>query len=248
MINISKKFRDRKCSLSKEVYDSNYLTSSGAITRSNEALEEEQLENILKQSEFSLPISVKKFYQQVTELSLNWEIVNERHRNGIEREAIFKRDIWIKQNLLDKDYSWEAVRILLSGSLNIPEFKNLIDIEFIKATGMYAAATKVGLTAGSLLPLDTNEFAIACMKHEDGELIDNIYLYTGFGEFPVKLHDMGITFEKYLDLAYKAKCFNYWNLVYCLRDKAPNYELMKRFFPVIFPHIEPDLEEFGITY
>lgn len=199
-------------------------------------------------SNISIPESLSEFYKQVLELTISWKLVNKESKGGEEKENKYKNDPWLKKNLLDKGYSWEAVRILLSGSLNIPEFKSIVDLDFIKATGIYNAAENVGLQGGDLFPIDTNEFAVACMKVENGKLTDNIYLYTGFGGFPVALHDMGVNFEKYLDLAYKAKCFNYWNLVYCLGDKVPNYELMKRFFPVIFPHIKPDLEEFGITY
>jgi len=248
MIDIKKKFRDRKSSLSSEIYDSGYLTSSGAVTKSNEAILHNELELILKKKEIIFPNSIIDFYSQVGMLSLNWKIVDEHFQNGKEDEAVFKEDPWIKKEYLDNGYSWEAVKILLNGNLNITQLKNIIDLENVKATGMYDAAISVGLNGGDLRPIDTNEFAVACMKVQDGNLIDNIYLYTGFGGFPEALYDMKVTFEQYLELAYKAKCFNYWNLTYCLKERSPSYELMKRFFPVIFPHLEPDLEEFGIVY
>lgn len=175
-------------------------------------------------------------------------IVDERFQNGKEKEDVFKKDPWIQKEYLDNGYSWEAVKILLSGNLNITRLENIIDVENVKATGMYQAAENLGLKGGELLPIDTNEFAVACMKVESGKLIDNMFLYTGFGGFPEALYDMKITFEQYLELAYKAKGFNYWNLTYCLKEKSSSYELMKRFFPVIFPHLEPDLAEFGIEY
>lgn len=248
MINIEKKFRDRKSSLSKEVYDSDYLVSSGAVYMPNEAIPQEDLEIILNEKKIIFPESLINFYSQAAKLNFVWRIIDESFQNGKEKESIFKEDPWIKKEYLENGYSWEAVKILLSGNLNITQLKNIIDLENVKATGMYDAAISVGLKGGDLRPIDTNEFAVACMKVENGELIDNIYLYTGFGGFPEALHDMKVTFEQYLELAYKAKCFNYWNLTYCLKKKSPSHELMKRFFPVIFPHLEPDLAEFGIVY
>jgi hypothetical protein len=248
MIDIEKKFRDRKCSLSKEIYDSGYLVSSGAVYKPSEVIPQKELEEILNEKGLVFPECLIDFYRQAAMLSLTWEIVDECYPNGKEDEAVFKEDPWIKKEYLDNGYSWEAVKILLSGSLNITQLKNIIEIDDLKATGMYQAAESLGLKGGDLRPIDTNEFAVACMKVEDGKLIDNIYLYTGFGGFPEALYDMKVTFEQYLELAYKAKCFNYWNLTYCLKEKSPSHELMKRFFPVIFPHLEPDLEEFGITY
>ncbi|WP_144282631.1 hypothetical protein [Chryseobacterium echinoideorum] len=248
MIDIWKKFGDRKNSLSTEIYDSGYLTSSGAVDKPNDAMPNKELEAILMEKGLIFPKSLIDFYSQAGMLSLIWKIVDESFQNGKEREALFKEDPWIKKEYLDNGYSWEAVKILLSGNLNISELKNIVDIEDVKATGMYNAAISVGLKGGDLRPIDFNEYAVACMKVEDGKLIDNMYLYTGFGGFPEALHDMKVNFEQYLELAYKAKCFNYWNLTYCLKEKSPSYELMKRFFSVIFPHLKPDLEEFGIVY
>ncbi|WP_312345379.1 hypothetical protein [Chryseobacterium binzhouense] len=203
---------------------------------------------ILKEKGLIFPESLFDFYIQVAILVLTWRIVDETFQNGKEREGVFKEDTWIKTEYLDNGYSWEAIKILLSGNLNISEIKNIVDINDVKATGMYDAAISVGLKGGDLRPIDFNEYAVACMKVEDGKLIDNMYLYTGFGGFPEALYDMKVTFEQYLELAYKAKCFNYWNLTYCLKEKSPSYELMKHFFSVIFPHLKPDLEEFGIVY
>jgi len=232
----------------KEISKSNFLHCPGVAGRPSDSLSKEELIQIQKDNNLILPNSLIEFYQQMAELTLSWKIVDESFPNGKEREAVFREDSWIKKHYLEKDYSWEAVRILLSGGLNIPEVNNILDIEFVKATGMYDAAEKVGLNGGDLRPIDTNEFATACMKVENGKLIDNVYLYTGFGGLPTALHNMEVTFEQYLELAYKSKCFNYWNLVYCLKNKVPNYELMKKYFPVIFPHLEPDLVDFGITY
>ncbi len=95
---------------------------------------------------------------------------------------------------------------------------------------------------------DWLDVLVGNFKPHDAIVRQRGYLYTGFGGFPEALYDMKVTFEQYLELAYKAKCFNYWNLTYCLKEKSPSYELMKRFFSVIFPHLKPDLEEFGIVY
>lgn len=49
MIDIEKKFRDRKSSLSKEIYDSGYLVSSGAVYMPSEAIPQKDLEGVLKE-------------------------------------------------------------------------------------------------------------------------------------------------------------------------------------------------------
>ncbi|MBX2950357.1 MAG: hypothetical protein KF704_13845 [Crocinitomicaceae bacterium] len=246
MINIREKLR--KVLYYEEIEGSNILLCPGCVTKPSDAIAKNDLEIILSEKGLIFPESLMDFYGQVGMLSVPWEIVNERFQNGKERESVFREDSWIKENYLDKGYSWEAVRILLSGNLNISELQNILDIDDLKATGIYQVAEKLGMKGGDLRPIDFNEYAVACMKVEDGKLIDNIYLYTGFGGLPEALHNMNVTFEQYLELAYKAKCFNYWNLIYCLKDKVPNQELMQRFFPVIFPHLEPDLEDFGIRY
>lgn len=204
--------------------------------------------DIAIQGNLTLPVALIEFYKQASKLNVRWGISENFDSEKKDTSLQFKEDPWIKKEYLDNGYSWEAVKILLSGNLNITQLENVIDLENVKATGMYDAAISVGLNGGDLRPIDTNEFAVACMKVENGKLIDNMFLYTGFGGFPEALYDMKVTFEQYLELAYKAKCFNYWNLTYCLKDKSPSYELMKRFFPVIFPHLEPDLAEFGIVY
>lgn len=203
---------------------------------------------VTQQNNIQFPDSLIEFYKQASQLNLRWEIFEGESGGRKDTSIQFKENSWLKENYLENGYSWEAVKILLSGNLNISKLKNIIDLDNLKATGMYQAAEKLGMKGGDLRPIDCNEYAVACMKVEDGKLIDNIYLYTGFGGFPEALHDMNVTFEQYLELAYKAKCFNYWNLTYCLKEKSPSYELMKRFLPVIFPHLTPDLEDFGINY
>jgi hypothetical protein len=225
------------------------LVSRGPVFLLNKLMNKEEIIKITQQDNILISQSLLDFYTQVYSLSFDWKIFEGMNPSiQIDPSIQFKNSPWLKENYLDDGYSWEALSILLSGHLNISELKNIIDEDDLKATGMYQAAERVGLKAGELRPIDFNEYAVACMKIIDGELIDNIYLYTGFGDYPTALHDMGVNFEQYLQLAYKAKCFNYWNLIYCLREKVHNYELMKRYFPVIFPHLEPDLEDFGIKY
>lgn len=193
MINISEEIRKKL--YRGEIQKSNFLVCPGCATKPSEAVKREDLETILKENNLSFPESLMDFYGQVGMLSATWKIVDETFQNGKEREAVFREDSWIKENYLDKGYSWEAVRILLSGNLNISELQNILDIDDLKATGIYQAAEKLGMKGGDLRPIDFNEYAVACMKVEDGKLIDNIYLYTGFGGLPEALHNMNVTFE-----------------------------------------------------
>ena len=237
MINIDHIFVDEL--YFDQVEASNELTCPGIVTKYDEALAGSEIQNKLSEYSIDLPQSLIDFYQQVAELSLTWELTD---------DSLILENEWLEKNYLNKGYSKEALKILLSGQLHIAEIEDILDLDKVKATGMFDAATKVGLKAGDLRPIDFNEFAVACMKVEDGVLLDNVYLYTGFGGLSVELYDMKINFEKYLELAYKAKCFNYWNLIYCLKDKVPNYELLRRYFPAIFPHLKPELEDFGIYF
>lgn len=70
MINIEKKFRDRKGSLSKEIYDSGYLVSSGSVYIPSEAIPKNELEEILNGKGLIFPESLIDFYSQAGMLSL----------------------------------------------------------------------------------------------------------------------------------------------------------------------------------
>lgn len=210
--------------------------------------QEAEILTLAQQSKLQLPDSLIEFYKQASKAYLSWELFEGESGGRKDTSIQFKENTWLKENYLDNGYSWEAVKILLSGNLNIAELQDIIDINNLRAAGIYQAAESLGMKGGDLRPIAFNEYAVACMKVEDGKLIDNIYLYTGFGGFPKALHNMHLSFEEYLSLACKAKCFNYWNLIYCLKDKVPNQELMRRFFPLIFPHLTPELEAFGIHY
>ncbi len=195
-----------------------------------------------------LPDILKQFYSQVADIELRYEISENTSAGRPDTSIQFKEDAWLKENYFDEDYSWEAVKILLSGHMQIASLDDMLDIEKVKACGLYEIAVQMGLETGSLRPFDFNEFATACLKVEDGKLIDNVYLYAGYGEYEPHLYDMKLGIERYIELAYKAKCFNYWNLIYCAREDVYNYELMKRYWPKLFPQLTPDLEEFGISY
>lgn len=91
-------------------------------------------------------------------------------------------------------------------------------------------------------PLDICWDLTACVKQENGLLLDRVWLVHTNGQ---ALYNMGIGIEEYLDLAYKSKGFHYWQLIY-LFPKGDYYEMMKRYLPKILPHIQLDLSSFGI--
>lgn len=216
------------------------------IVTGGQALTERELEEQQVLAGLRLSSALHDFYSQVKELEITWSIYESKDGKKTDNTAIFKNDEWLQANYYDQGYTWEAVSILLSGSLFIPTSKDLLSTVFAQSTAVYDKAAKFGLPEGSLRPIDTNEFATACVKIVDNKVEDRIYLYTGFGGMPENLLDMGIGFERYLELAYKAKCFNYWNLIYCLRDKVPQYELMRRYLPRLFPGVALDLTDFGM--
>jgi hypothetical protein len=151
-MDIKEKFRKK---LSREEIGQSPLTTSTASTSPDKAISKEDLKIILEEKGLEFPNSLIDFYGQAGALSLVWEIVDETFQNGKEREAVVRKNLWIKENYLDKGYSWEAVKILLSGNMNIPELKNILDNTTSKQRACNrrrrTSALKTGICAPSIL-------------------------------------------------------------------------------------------------
>lgn len=72
-----------------------------------------------------------------------------------------------------------------------------------------------------------------------GLFTDPVFYNIGNGSF---LHCFFST------IAYRqAKGFYHWQLVYAFQNEdEQDYQLMKRYLPMLFPHLELDLSDFGI--
>lgn len=199
--------------------------------------------------------SLIDFFSDVESIIMSWEvfeIMTKEHDSEYNRakdnSSQFKNNSWLKEHYYDKGYSWSFVKEQLSGYLNTATLSQVLNNDPRQTEMSYYVVAESILKDENpdlIRPIDILDGTVAFVRVKDNKLIDNIYLMNTEGH---EIFDMGITFEKYLDLAYKAKLFKNWQWVYLLREKSPSYELMKRFFPVIFPHLEPDLSEFGIVY
>lgn len=190
--------------------------------------------------------SLIDFFADVKNIIMSWEIDDDGAADDTSSQ--FKNNPWLKEHYYDKGYSWSFVKEQLSGYLNTATLSQVLNNDPRQTEMSYYVVAESILKDENpdlIRPIDILDGTVAFVRVKDNKLIDNIYLMNTEGH---EIFDMGITFEKYLDLAYKANLFKNWQWVYLLREKSPSYELMKRFFPVIFPHLEPDLSEFGIVY
>ena len=185
---------------------------------------------LIKKSKFSFSSDLRKklvdIYSQVNVLTVNWII------NKDKLEELLKGHQWLKENFPSSEFSFEKIRELLSGTINIARPDELID------TSKYAFL-KRGNT--QYLAFDFNYGLIACFKHENGIIEDNIYIFDT--EDPDRIHDMKIGCEEYLQLAYEAKLLHSWQYAYLYKDSHHNKRLLKM-LPEIFPSVELELSSF----
>lgn len=184
--------------------------------------------------------ALRPLFNQVRWIEILWEL----SAHDPENERPFKEDPWLKKNFLEEGYDWGVVKEYLSGFINIQKLSQLFNKSYCSQQGYYYTLqyhTKE--SPDDYFPLDICWDLTACVKRENGVLLDRVWLVHTNGE---ALYDMGIGIEQYLDLAYKAKGFHYWQLSY-LFPKGDYHELMKRYLPKILPHIELDLSDFGIN-
>lgn len=190
--------------------------------------------------ELQLPPSLINFYESIELIQVAW-VLDEKELNLIN---ILKKDEFLKENYFDLDFSWEVVRDMLGGVMMIATLEDLLNPELRKSQHHYYTMTNTeGYNPDEFLSFDRHWDLSACLKIEGDHVVDNVWLVHDNAE---AVYDMGISIEKYLDLAYKSKAFYYWQLIYLFKDKTENYELMKRFLPKMLPHIKLDLTAFGM--
>ncbi len=187
--------------------------------------------------------SIEEFYSQINLIQIHWDI----SPKAIENVDHFKNDPWIKENYLDEGYEWSVVHEMLSGFINIQKFEDILNPEFCEEQGYYYKLKWTdGINADDYLPFDICAGMTACLKVENGKILDNIWLVIT-EDVDECLYDMNITIEEYLNLAYQAKLFRHWQAIFLWKSEYDRFELMKRFLPKIVPHVELDLSSFGMT-
>ncbi len=129
----------------------------------------------------------------------------------------------------------ESIKHELGGTFNIVPFEEMMNPNEWLKSPKYPGAT--------FLPLDRHWKLVACFKEENGIIEDNIYLLNIQDDEVV--NDMQISLFRYLDLAYKAKCFFSWQMAYLYPNGFDN-EKLRIMLPLILPHVKLDLSDFGI--
>ena len=193
---------------------------------------------IIERSVPSIPDSFLEFYKQSSKLEISWEIYNSQ-----ENIKQFVENTFIKEKYLSNNYDWGVIQEYLSGYINITKVEDILNPDFCKEQAYHYTLKNLNKNPNDFFPFDIHWSLTACLKKEKDIIIDNIWLVHTDGE---TLHDMKLTIEEYLRLAYKAKGFHYWQLIYVLKEETFYHELMKRFLPKIFPHVDLDLKEFNV--
>jgi len=190
-------------------------------------------------SNMNLPKSIIDLYNQTSKLEIIWEL-----QDTEENTKQFKEDAFIKEKYLSNNYDWGVLHEYLSGFINITKSEDLFNANFCRDQAYYYyTLSNKEENQDDFFPFEICWNLTACLKKEDNTILDNIWLvHTDENA----IYDMQITIEEYLNLAYKAKGFYYWQLIYLFKQKTEHYELMKRFLPKILPHIELDLKDFEI--
>jgi len=185
-----------------------------------------------------LPQSILDFYNQTSGIEIIWEL-----QQTEENTKQFKEDKYLNEKYLKNDYDWGVVHEYLSGLINITKVENLFNTNFCKDQAYYYTLFNSQENQNDFFPFDICWSLTACLKREGDEIVNNIWLVYTEAE---AVYDMGITIEEYLNLAYQAKGFHFWQLIYLFKEKTEYHELMKRFLPKILPHVTLDLKAFEI--
>ena len=176
-----------------------------------------------------LPRTLQFLYLQTRRIVIQW---------NIKPGSTEFMDIW-NEDLLKDEYTTDRV----SGLVNILSLNDMFDAENEEFYG-YNLATRLNENLDGFYPFDFCYNLIAFLKKENDLIQDRIYL---LNRETNEVFDMKVSAEQYLELVYKAKGFYHWQLVFLFKEKAANYELMKKYLPKILAHVDYDLQEFGIN-
>ncbi|MNJ90962.1 hypothetical protein D3C87_86020 [compost metagenome] len=162
-----------------------------------------------------------EFYSQVGELSTGW------HLKEADIPRIREND-WLKKNFPGEEYSDSFLSETVSGVININSPAAL-------------QKDKIEINGNWYFPFDCHWNVMVCFKQENGVIEDNLYLFVV--QDSRNITDMKIGCMEYLQLAYEAKLFYYWQYAYVFKDSLHN-ERLHKLLPEIFELVELDLSKF----
>ena len=180
-------------------------------------------------------------YKEIDSQQISWSISN-RDQNTID---LFKEDPWLIENYFNQGYDWAIVHEMLSGFINIQKLEDMFNPVFCREQSYFYTMSNIdNYNPDNFIPFDIHWGLTACLKRENSKIVDNVWLVHTDAN---AVYDMQISIADYLNLAYQAKGFHYWQLIYIFKEKSTHYELMKRFLPNLVPHIELDLSGWNIN-
>ncbi len=221
-----KKLFDREL-YSFEDYGGEYILKVSNYVSEKSLADSSKIDNSELVFSESLAQNLKLIYDQVLRISLNWGISEEF------TDKIIDENEWLKRYRENNDLSYDFIKDQLSGIINITSLDEMFDDK------KYNYLTINGVR---YLPFDHHNSLIAYFKLESNKIEDNIYLFNT--EDSGKIHNMKVDCIKYLELAYEAKLFYYWQYAYIFKDGVYNERLNKT-LPLIFPFVELDLLNFN---
>jgi hypothetical protein len=187
------------------------------------------------------PESLNNLYRQVDYIEISWSIWPvPTYETQYDIPTVFKEDAFLKENYWDEKVSWGIIHEQLSGSIGIQKAEDILNPEFCKEHIFNEVID--GLNSEEFIPFDLHWNIMACLKKENGKILDNVWIVYYEGE---EMYDMKVTIDKYMELCYKAKGFYDWQFAYLFRN-GENFQFMKRYLPMFFPHLELDLSDFGM--
>jgi hypothetical protein len=208
----------------------------------------EEFSNLEKKYKISFHNTLKEFYKQLEYVKIYWKLFDKEGDTRVTTDQ-FKNDLWLKEHYLDKtenpEATWLSLKDSLAGYLFISSAEELLKQN--PNNSYYVTLEAMGLDPKEYYLFDAQERGTAILKREEGVIQDNIWIIDLMAK---ELIDMKIGVEKYIELAYKAKLFQGWQLVYLWRGKrrteSKEYQFMVRFLPKLVPHLQIDFKAFGI--
>ena len=182
-----------------------------------------------------------ELYSQIEKGSFNWYLDDDQDT----KDAIMGINYVQTELIGNQGYEEDGIlRYVIAGGLNIPNFKEAFSQNSMQ--GYYLAVENMGLDPNSFIPIDYHcpsayVSYTACLRIENGELIDNVWLVSYQGE---ELFDMEIGIETYFQLAYACKAVYEWQFDYMWRAKGLK-SVLHEVLPLVFPVDTLDLAPFA---
>ncbi len=212
-------------------------SEQNGIVLDNEFTSFPDAEKAPESDEIELFEAYVELYNQVKDGGMVWKlrIADETTRNTILNDAI------LKDELEKNDISLNEIDQWISGKITIPSFSEAFSKEGNSKLGYYITLKHLEEDPHSYIPIDICNSLTACLKIENGRLINNVFIVD---DEALEVYNMNVSLTKYFELAYACKVFMNWQTVYIFKSKAIHHRVMIHILPLLFPVASLDLSEF----